>query len=606
MAERKQKDIWLEHFQPGYDLVLKNPIFAPLLRHVHVNTNDAAIRETQDFARCVSSRTIRVNRSKRLMPEEWAYVLAHCLMHYALWHFEEKDEKNSYIRADPVKWNVACDMYVTRFLGEVKLFTPPVFVNAEFPFPPLSEEELYRRLMPLELDESHRGFSTGAGYTDMETVSKRDYYYGTRNHKRDFARIFEQALTDAVSAAVSVAAGYAESIDDTSFKKISPAERARRWFVNCYPLLGALAASFKIVEDPGVCMREEIAVAAVSESLSTIFFNPGRGLTEDEYRFVMAHELLHVGLRHQSRCQGRDPYLWNVACDYVINGWLVEMGVGAIPSFETLFDNSFKGMSAEQVYDVIVTDIRRFRKLATLRGVGLSDILGEGEVRFYKAPIDLDEFYRRALNDGLEYHKASRGLLPSGLEEEIRALYRAPIPWDVELARWFDRFFAPLEKRRTYARLSRRQASTPDIVRPRTVPATDALDGRTFGVVIDTSGSMGRYMLAVALGAVAGYADSRDVPYARVVFCDAAAYDAGYMPTDAIMGGVRVKGRGGTILQPGIDFLERAEDFPKDGPILIITDAECDNFTVKREHAIMIPKGRRLPFRPKGEVFAFE
>ena len=78
------------------------------------------------------------------------------------------------------------------------------------------------------------------------------------------------------------------------------------------------------------------------------------------------------------------------------------------------------------------------------------------------------------------------------------------------------------------------------------------------------------------------------------------------MSPDAIIGNVRVIGRGGTVLQPGIDFLERAEDFPKDGPILIITDALCDRFTVKREHAIMIPKARHLPFRPSGEIFAFE
>jgi predicted metal-dependent peptidase len=603
MASPKKKDIWLERFQAGYALVEKNPIFAPLLRHVHVNTQDAEIRKTKNFARCYSNAVIDVNRSTPLAPEEWAYVLAHGLMHYALWHFEgERDA----VRADPVKWNVACDMYITRFLKDVKLFTPPESMNTELPYPPLSEDELYRRLMPLELGEIHRGFSVGAGYTDMETSRYSISSYRMKDPKREFAKIFERALTDAVSAAVGVAAGYFENINDKSSQKVSPPEKARRWFINCYPLLGALAASFKIVEDGGVCMREDIAVAAVSESLSTIYFNPGRGLTEEECRFIMAHEFLHVGLRHQSRCQGRDPYLWNVACDYVINGWLVEMGVGSLPRIETLFDNNFKGMSAEQVYDIIVRDIRKFRKLATLRGVGLSDMLGEGEVRFYSAPVGLDEFYRRAIGEGLEYHKSSRGLIPSGLEEEIRALYRDPIPWDVELARWFDRFFAPLEKKRTYARLSRRQSSTPDIVRPRTVQDQSALDGRTFGVVIDTSGSMDRYMLAVALGSVASYADSRDVPYARVVFCDAAAYDAGYMAPDAIMGNIRVRGRGGTILQPGIDFLEHAEDFPKEGPILIITDAECDNFIVKREHAIMIPKGRRLPFRPCGEVFAFE
>jgi predicted metal-dependent peptidase len=72
------------------------------------------------------------------------------------------------------------------------------------------------------------------------------------------------------------------------------------------------------------------------------------------------------------------------------------------------------------------------------------------------------------------------------------------------------------------------------------------------------------------------------------------------------MGNIRVRGRGGTILQPGIDFLEQAQDFPRQGPILIITDAKCDKFVVRREHAIMIPKGKHLPFRPRGKVFAFE
>ncbi len=25
----------------------------------------------------------------------------------------------------------------------------------------------------------------------------------------------------------------------------------------------------------------------------------------------------HAGLQHDTRCQGRDPYLWNVPCDYL-------------------------------------------------------------------------------------------------------------------------------------------------------------------------------------------------------------------------------------------------------------------------------------------------
>ena len=68
----------------------------------------------------------------------------------------------------------------------------------------------------------------------------------------------------------------------------------------------------------------------------------------------MAHELLHVGLRHDARAQGRDHFFWNVACDYVINSWLIKMGIGQIPTMGLLYDEDLKGLSAESIYDIIV------------------------------------------------------------------------------------------------------------------------------------------------------------------------------------------------------------------------------------------------------------
>ena len=55
-----------------------------------------------------------------------------------------------------------------------------------------------------------------------------------------------------------------------------------------------------------------------------------------------------MGLNHQARCQWRDPYLWNIACDFVVNGWLIEMGIGEMPELGGLYDEQFKGLSAEQ------------------------------------------------------------------------------------------------------------------------------------------------------------------------------------------------------------------------------------------------------------------
>jgi hypothetical protein len=70
-----------------------------------------------------------------------------------------------------------------------------------------------------------------------------------------------------------------------------------------------------------------------------------------------------------------------------------------------------------------------------------------------------------------------------------------------------------------------------------------------------------------------------------------------------IAGRVRVRGRGGTVLQPGINLLGRAPDFPPSAPILVITNGYCDVLRIRREHAYLVPEGARLPFNPRGPVF---
>ena len=404
---------------------------------------------------------------------------------------------------------------------------------------------------------------------------------------------------------MSKAVGNAGGITIPEGEEETPAKRAAAWFINHYPLLGGLAAGFKIVEDNLYCVRNEISIAAVNEAAGEIYVNPSAGLTDEELKFVLAHEYLHAGLGHYHRCQGREPYLWNVACDFVINGWLMEMHVGEFPARGELYDEELKGKSAEEIYDEIIREIRRFSKMNTFRGYGKGDMMGGS--RGHAGQTSLDDFYRSALQQGLEYHtEGGRGYIPAGLIEEIRALAMPPIPWNVELGKWFDLYFAPLAKQRTYARPSRRQGSTPDIPRPRYVMGELPEYSRTFGVVLDTSGSMRPKLLGYALGAIASYAAAKEVPYARVVFCDADAYDAGWLAPEDIAGRVEVQGRGGTILQPGVDLLMKAKDFPKDAPILIITDGYIEkNLSVRREHAFLIPRGNHLPFRAKGKVFYF-
>jgi predicted metal-dependent peptidase len=203
----------------------------------------------------------------------------------------------------------------------------------------------------------------------------------------------------------------------------------------------------------------------------------------------------------------------------------------------------------------------------------------------------------------LEHSRSGRGQLPASLVEEIVAQAQDPIPWDVELAQWFDGYFIPLTKHRTYSRLSRRQSATPLIPRPNYSVQPESKGERTFAVVLDTSGSMSHTLIAKALGAISSYAISREVPLVRVIFCDAVPYDAGYLDPEVLSQRVQVQGRGGTVLQPAIDLLEKVSDFPDKGPVLIITDGNCDILTIKREHAFLLPEGNNLPFYPRGKIF---
>jgi predicted metal-dependent peptidase len=465
----------------------------------------------------------------------------------------------------------------------------------------LSEDRLFALFRQNGIPRELTAIGTGGEHSgDLFWTPEPAY----KHYREGWTHAFAAGLTASVTSAVRVAGGYESHLGSTQ-EVLSTAEQARRWFVNSYPLLGALAAAFRIVERPDVAQRLGISIAAISAEMKEIYINPTSALTWSEARFVIAHELLHVGLRHETRRQGRDPHLWNVACDFVINDWLHEMEIGVMPAFGGLHDASIRGLSAEAVYDRLAVDLRRNRKLATFKGAGECDML-EGSTPDWWTRSDagtLDDFYRRALAQGLAYHEEQgRGLLPAALLEEIRALDRPPIAWDVELARWFDDHFLAIERTRSYARLSRRQSSTPDIPRPRYVNPPDE-STRTYAVVLDTSGSMDRAILAKALGTIASYSLSREVRGVRLVFCDAAAYDQGYVSPEEIAGRVKVRGRGGTVLQPGIDLVEKAEDFPKSGPMLIITDGQCDRIEVKREHAFLLPQGRSLPFVAKGPIF---
>ncbi|WP_395298454.1 hypothetical protein ACF9IK_02805 [Kitasatospora hibisci] len=547
---------------------------------------DCALTPEDGWAVVDSAGYVHVNVRRRAEPAEWAWVLAHCLLHLGFGHVPAAGTPRK--AGDAYELAARCAV-VNRFLSSFAIGRAP------FALPPVvsgDEEELAARW---RRDGLPRIPGTAGRGSDQALASQHPHWA-----PEDWTVGFAAALTRTMSAAMDVAGGRREEVTGDRLPE-RPWTRALNWFISSYPLLGGIAAGMTLVADAELARAQGISVAAVNAEAGEIYLNPLRHHSDEEWRFILGHEMLHAALKHSGRCGARDPYLFNVAADYVVNGWLVEMGVGEMPE-GLLHDPQLKGLSTEEVYDRIVRDRRRLRRLATLAGKGRPDVLGEplGAPRDY---VDLDDFYRRGLQQGFELHRRERGLLPAGLVEEIRALAHPPLPWDAQLARWFDEFVPSPMAVRSYSRPSRRQASTPDVPRAGRYFPPEEVARCTFGVVLDTSGSMSRTLLGKALGAIASYAAARDVPAARVVYCDAAPHDAGFVPVDDIAGRVRVRGRGGTVLQPGVDLLERAEDFPSGAPVLVITDGECDVLRVRRDHAYLVPQGAGLPFTPRGPVF---
>lgn len=612
--KKSQKEIKKENLESGISLIYQHRLFSDCSARIcRVTKSDIGVATM-----CLvhSDGTIKANEDYLLTPKQWAYVLAHNILHLAFGHFDAEKMpgyditladglKERKIECDPQLWNMACDIYITKFLADIKFGQtvnddPMNMISGN----PGDEEKIYQYLIDHKISGNQNSYGTAAiGALDMKGLDKPLVYDKSKNQYNYFASSFAIALASSVSEVIREAGGH--SYQKHHYRTIG--QQAAGWFIDHYPLLGGLAAHFKIIEDRNYCNRYDIHIAAIDVTSGEIYLNPTNNFSLQEWIFVLAHEYLHAGLQHHNRCNGRNPYLWNVACDFVINGWLRELQIGSMPADGLLYDPELDNLSAESIYDILLENIRKYEKLNTLRGFGKGDIMGNTSPKGSSGNVTLDEFCKDALRQGLEYHQSTgRGLIPAGLIEEIRSLAMPPIPWDVALAKWFNIYFAPLEKHRSYARPSRRQATTPDIPRPRYIPADISTDSRTFGVIIDTSGSMDAKTIGKALGTIASYSVAHEVPFARVVFCDAAAYDAGYISPEDIAGRVAVKGRGGTALQPGIDTLESVKDFPKDGPILIITDGEIeDHLDIKHEHAYLLPQGKRLPFHAKGQIFYF-
>lgn len=112
-----------------------------------------------------------------------------------------------------------------------------------------------------------------------------------------------------------------------------------------FPIFKILINNIHFIENNGI--------KTACTNGNTIYYNSSffQTLTKDEHVFIIAHELMHITLKHLSRLEERDMEIWNYATDAVINQILRKNG---LPLVDGVIDcPDALSFSAEEYYEIV-------------------------------------------------------------------------------------------------------------------------------------------------------------------------------------------------------------------------------------------------------------
>lgn len=303
-----------------------------------------------------------------------------------------------------------------------------------------------------------------------------------------------------------------------------------------------------------------------------VYINPsfwGR-LTRDERLGVMAHEVLHAALLHVPRRGKRDPLLWNLAADVVVNGVILGQPDFTLPKGHVR-NRELEHLSVEEVYHklMIEPDLRSQLRLA------FADLL-EGATRDGKsidqAAAELEQHWRQALQQArVLSDMVGQGTMPAGLDREMARLNPSRLDWRSYLWRFL------VQTPTNFEGFDRRFVGQGLYL--------DALAGeklRAF-VAVDTSGSIDQKCMGEFLSEVLAILGAYPHLEAALYYVDAACYGPYELTADTRL--PKPKGGGGTDFRPFFEIVERELDVFAPGVCIYLTDG----YGTFPDHAPQIP-----------------
>ena len=287
-----------------------------------------------------------------------------------------------------------------------------------------------------------------------------------------------------------------------------------------------------------------------------IFFNEEflNSLSSQEQNALMLHEVLHMALLHVTRRQSRDPHIWNIAADIVVND-LIERNTSFPLPEGAIIDNRFQDKSVEYIYEALLKSKKKYKLVITdiLEPSNANSDESKKDSNDVMEPLsqeetdEIESFWKdkmEILKNSSEHQLSNgKGSLPAGIEQEISTILEPEVDWRHALWKYVGKTpadFDDLDRRFIHKGLYLESL------------LTEAVE---VSVCIDTSGSVSDELLKQFAGELKGILRSYPNVKCSLFFADTNL--AGPYEIDRIEQMPKAVGRGGTSFVPFFDYLKK-------------------------------------------------
>lgn len=337
-----------------------------------------------------------------------------------------------------------------------------------------------------------------------------------------------------------------------------------------HPFIGSVALNM-----PMTLMTPEFEAALIAKGQKPTACTNGKrvmysadfieGLSDDQLKFLVAHECMHPMLEHNFRRQSRDPKRFNKAADYVINQLLTEEGIGSFIEGGCLDKSIYDagGGTSEGIYNIMPENGDGDGDNGSMGGTGQDLEDGEG------SPAEQAQQAAEWKITVAQAAQAAKmmGKLSVNMERLVDQVLRPKVDWRERLHQFVQKAKADM---RSFSRPNRRFLSQ-GLYMP--TISGEALGELVFAV--DMSGSIGQAEVdQYATECRVVHEDGKPSVMHLIYFShEVCAHDTVTRDDEFVF---NPRGGGGTRFSPVFDYI-RDNNIDPVG-IVFLTDLCCDDF----------------------------